>query len=137
MALIGEPSGMGVINGHKRGTGFAVHVKGYEVHSSLLPYGVSAIMEAARLIQWINDRNTALQAAAGAVGVLSAVHDAACRHDSGRHGQQHHGGGLPVRGGDAGVAGRGYGGPWPSAFVAAAMRLDAAMKARHAGAGVS
>ena len=62
-ALIGEPSRMKVITGHKGGTGFHVHVKGYEVHSSLLPEGVSAIMEAARLIGWVNDRNAAIQAA--------------------------------------------------------------------------
>lgn len=61
IALIGEPSGMKLINGHKGGTGFKVHVKGFEVHSSLLPYGVSAVMEGARLIQWINDRNAAIQ----------------------------------------------------------------------------
>ena len=58
VALIGEPSRM-VITGHKGGTGFQVHVKGHEVHSSLLPDGVSAVMEAARLIQWVNDRNAA------------------------------------------------------------------------------
>ncbi|WP_149587029.1 acetylornithine deacetylase [Tabrizicola flagellatus] len=69
IALIGEPSGMKVITGHKGGTGYAVHVKGYEVHSSLLPEGVSAVMEAARLIQWVNDRNDAIQARTpGAVG---------------------------------------------------------------------
>ncbi|MBA4352402.1 MAG: acetylornithine deacetylase [Rhodobacter sp.] len=60
-AIIGEPSLMKVINGHKGGTGFHVHVKGFEVHSSLLPYGVSAIMEAARLVQWANDRNASIQ----------------------------------------------------------------------------
>ncbi len=65
IALIGEPSRMTVINGHKTGTGYRVDVKGFEVHSSLLPYGVSAIMEGARLIGWVNDRNAALQAAAG------------------------------------------------------------------------
>jgi acetylornithine deacetylase len=58
VALIGEP-----ITGHKGGAGYFVHVKGYEVHSSLLPEGVSAIMEGARLIQWVNDRNAAIQAA--------------------------------------------------------------------------
>ena len=63
IALIGEPSRMKVITGHKGGTGFHVHVKGYEVHSSLLPDGVSAIMEGARLIGWVNDRNAAIQAA--------------------------------------------------------------------------
>lgn len=60
--IIGEPSRMSVITGHKGGTGYHVHVKGVEVHSSLLPYGVSAIMEGARLIQWVNDRNAAIQA---------------------------------------------------------------------------
>lgn len=61
IALIGEPTGMGLVTGHKGGTGFHVHVKGYEVHSSLLPQGVSAVMEAARLIQWLNDLNTEIQ----------------------------------------------------------------------------
>jgi acetylornithine deacetylase len=56
-AIIGEPSRMKAVNGHKGGAGYRVHVKGFEVHSSLLPYGVSAIMEAARLICWFNDRN--------------------------------------------------------------------------------
>lgn len=69
VALIGEPSRMKVITGHKGGTGYNVHVKGYEVHSSLLPEGVSAVMEAARLIGWVNDENEAIQAAPrGAVG---------------------------------------------------------------------
>ena len=61
LAIIGEPSRLQPIHGHKGGTGFKVHVKGFEVHSSLLPYGVSAIMEGARLIGWINDRNAAQQ----------------------------------------------------------------------------
>ena len=62
VALIGEPSRMKVITGHKGGTGYAVHVKGYEVHSSLLSEGVSAVMEAARLINWVNDHNDEIQA---------------------------------------------------------------------------
>ncbi len=60
--VVGEPSTMKLITGHKGGTGYHVHVKGFEVHSSLLPYGVSAIMEGARLIGWVNDQNTAIQA---------------------------------------------------------------------------
>lgn len=63
VALIGEPSRMQLVNGHKGGAGFEVVVQGYEVHSSLLPYGVSAVMEGARLIQWVNDRNAEIQAA--------------------------------------------------------------------------
>ncbi len=62
--VVGEPSMMKLVNGHKGGAGYNVHVKGFEVHSSLLPYGVSAIMEAARLVGWINDQNAAIQAKA-------------------------------------------------------------------------
>jgi acetylornithine deacetylase len=61
--VVGEPSRMQLITGHKGGTGFHVHVKGFEVHSSLLPYGISAIMEGARLISWVNDLNAAIQSA--------------------------------------------------------------------------
>ncbi|MCX7288975.1 MAG: acetylornithine deacetylase [Rhodobacterales bacterium] len=61
-AIIGEPSRMSVITGHKGGTGYFVHMKGFEVHSSLLPYGVSAIMEGARLISWVNDINAETRA---------------------------------------------------------------------------
>ena len=73
MALIGEPSQMQPISAHKGGVGYQVCVQGFEVHSSLLPYGVSAIMEGARLIGWVNDRNTALQAAKPAA--LAALFD--------------------------------------------------------------
>jgi acetylornithine deacetylase len=72
-AIIGEPSRMGVITGHKGGTGYHVHVRGFEVHSSLLPYGVSAIMEGARLIQWVNDQNAEIQAKLP--GPLASVFD--------------------------------------------------------------
>ncbi len=55
--IVGEPSMMKVVTGHKGGVGIKVHVRGYEVHSSLQPYGVSAIHEGARLIHWCNERN--------------------------------------------------------------------------------
>jgi acetylornithine deacetylase len=106
-ALIGEPSTMKIITGHKGGTGYHVHVKGFEVHSSLLPEGVSAIMEGARLIQWVNDRNDAIQAAparAGLGDVPPALHHAACGHDRRRHRPQHHRRRLPLCGGNAGDA---------------------------------
>jgi acetylornithine deacetylase len=61
--IVGEPTMMQVVTGHKGGAGWKVHVRGFPLHSSLLPRGVSAIMEAARLIDWANDRNAALQAA--------------------------------------------------------------------------
>lgn len=73
LALIGEPSNMRIITGHKGGVGFHVHVRGHEVHSSLLPYGVSAVMRAAQLIDWANRQNAA--AAAAAPGPLAAAFD--------------------------------------------------------------
>ena len=72
-AIIGEPSRMRAVNGHKGGAGYRVHVKGFEVHSSLLPSGVSAIMEAARLIMWANARNA--ENAAKPAGPLAALFD--------------------------------------------------------------
>ena len=62
LAIIGEPTSMQVVTGHKAGVGFDVHVRGYEIHSSLMHRGVSAVMEAARLVQWANERNEDLAA---------------------------------------------------------------------------
>ncbi|MFC4351576.1 acetylornithine deacetylase [Fodinicurvata halophila] len=49
-AIIGEPTGMHVVNAHKGRLGFKCHVRGHECHSSLAPQGVNAIQYAARLI---------------------------------------------------------------------------------------
>ncbi|NOX40792.1 MAG: acetylornithine deacetylase [Alphaproteobacteria bacterium] len=57
-AIIGEPSMMQAVSGHKGGLGIATHIQGFEVHSSLQHTGVSAIHEAARLIDWANRMNT-------------------------------------------------------------------------------
>lgn len=56
-AIIGEASSLACVTGHKGTTGFHVHVRGFEIHGSLLPNGVSAVMEAARLIDWANGVN--------------------------------------------------------------------------------
>ncbi|MGC1497193.1 MAG: acetylornithine deacetylase [Sulfitobacter sp.] len=56
--IVGEPSTMQAVTGHKGGTGFNTHVVGFEVHSSLLHTGVNAIMAGAKLIEWANDMNT-------------------------------------------------------------------------------
>jgi len=74
--IVGEPSMMQVVSGHKGGTGFGVHVRGYEVHSSLLHKGVNAIMEAAKLIDWANQANAVSLAAAP--GALAAQFDPPC-----------------------------------------------------------
>jgi acetylornithine deacetylase len=55
--VVGEPSMMKLVNGHKGGHGFAVHVQGFEVHSSLMHTGVNAIMTGAKLIDWANQIN--------------------------------------------------------------------------------
>jgi len=56
-AIIGEPSMMKAVSGHKGGLGIKTHVRGFEVHSSLQHIGVSAIHEAAKLIDWANQMN--------------------------------------------------------------------------------
>ncbi len=63
VAIIGEPSTMKCVTGHKGGSGFHVHVKGYEVHSSIMHTGVNAIMEGAKLIDWANHMNAENEAA--------------------------------------------------------------------------
>jgi acetylornithine deacetylase len=61
--LVGEPSMMQVVTGHKGGIGLSVHVRGFEVHSSKITEGVSAVMQAARLIDWANGINSQQMAA--------------------------------------------------------------------------
>ncbi|CUH50753.1 acetylornithine deacetylase [Shimia marina] len=57
VVIVGEPTMMGAVTGHKGGIGFHVHVKGFEVHSSLMHTGVNAIMYGAKLIAWANEMN--------------------------------------------------------------------------------
>ena len=71
--VVGEPSMMKAVSGHKGGTGFATHVEGFEVHSSLLHTGVNAIMAGAKLIDWANQMNA--QNAARTPGPLAAMFD--------------------------------------------------------------
>ncbi len=55
--IVGEPSMMKVVSGHKGSFGYRVHFRGFEVHSSILHTGVNAIMMAAKLIDWANQKN--------------------------------------------------------------------------------
>jgi acetylornithine deacetylase len=61
--IVGEPSMMDCVTGHKGGMSFFCEFRGYEVHSSLMDRGVSAIMEGARLIDWGNAENARLWSA--------------------------------------------------------------------------
>ena len=63
MVIVGEPSTMQAVTGHKGGIGFDTHMIGFEVHSSILHKGVNAIMAGAKLIEWANEMNTLNMAA--------------------------------------------------------------------------
>lgn len=71
--IVGEPTMLKVVTGHKGGFGFQMHFRGYEVHSSIMHTGVSAIMMGAKLIDWANDMNA--KNAAKTPKPLSAVFD--------------------------------------------------------------
>lgn len=55
MCLVGEPTGMELVIGHKSGRSYRCRVHGLEAHSSLAPRAVNAIEYAARLISGISD----------------------------------------------------------------------------------
>jgi len=55
MCIVGEPTSMQVITGHKGKRSYQVRVRGFEAHSSLAPRGVNAIEFAARLIAKLRD----------------------------------------------------------------------------------
>ncbi|MGB0440525.1 MAG: acetylornithine deacetylase, partial [Paracoccaceae bacterium] len=61
--IVGEPTMLTAVTGHKGGVTYWVHVHGFEVHSSILHTGVSAIMEGAKLVMWANQMNAELAAA--------------------------------------------------------------------------
>ncbi len=61
MAIIGEPTSMQVITGHKGKRSYQAHVRGFEAHSSLAPTGVNAIEYAARLIAYMQGMARTLQ----------------------------------------------------------------------------
>ena len=61
--VVGEPSMMKTVSGHKGGYGWWIHVHGFEVHSSLMHTGVNAIMYGVKLIEWANQVNEANMAA--------------------------------------------------------------------------
>ena len=71
--LVGEPSMMQVVTGHKGGFGFQFHFQGFEVHSSIAYQGVSAIMMAAKLIDWSNGVNA--ESATATPNEINAVFD--------------------------------------------------------------
>ncbi len=53
--VVGEPTDMVAVNGHKGITYYSVRVTGHEAHSSQTQLGVSAIMEAVKLMSSLNE----------------------------------------------------------------------------------
>ncbi len=62
--IVGEPSLMRVVTQHKGSVGLITKVHGFEVHSSLMHTGVSAVMQGARLVNWMRERTLENQAKA-------------------------------------------------------------------------
>jgi acetylornithine deacetylase len=62
--IVGEPTMMQVVTGHKAGLLLDTAVRGHEVHSSAIHRGVSAVMAAARLVTWLDDAMAEARAAA-------------------------------------------------------------------------
>jgi acetylornithine deacetylase len=54
--IVGEPSEMRVVTAHKGSWGFRAQVRGHEVHSSLMHTGVSAVMAACGMVDWLAGR---------------------------------------------------------------------------------
>lgn len=61
--IVGEPTTMQVVTGHKGGMAFWLRVIGHEVHSSIMHTGVSSILESAKILTWVNEMNARGQAA--------------------------------------------------------------------------
>jgi acetylornithine deacetylase len=59
--VVGEPTSMDVVIGHKTGSAYGCTVRGLEAHSSLAPDGVNAIFFAARIIARIEAIATRLR----------------------------------------------------------------------------
>jgi acetylornithine deacetylase len=68
VVFVGEPTSMQVVTQHKGGLSMRTEVHGHEVHSSLVHTGVSAVMNAARLVNWHAERMAENRAAAEALG---------------------------------------------------------------------
>ena len=62
--FVGEPTSMRVVTGHKSILHFDTRITGHEAHSSQQQRGVSAVMVAGRLINWLAERQRANAAAA-------------------------------------------------------------------------
>jgi acetylornithine deacetylase len=70
IAFVGEPSRMGVVNGHKGSCGMLTEVIGLSCHSSRTDLGVNAVFAASDIIRELRRRADAFAAAPDSVGVF-------------------------------------------------------------------
>jgi len=56
LVIVGEPTRMKVVTGHKGIVVLKTHIRGHPVHSSQLHRGVSAISAAAKLVTWLDGK---------------------------------------------------------------------------------
>ncbi|MGI9323600.1 MAG: acetylornithine deacetylase [Pseudomonadales bacterium] len=73
--IVGEPTELNVVTAHKGILYFETQITGFEAHSSLQHIGVSAVMAAGRLINWLAERqkDNAQRAASLNPGGLAAA----------------------------------------------------------------
>lgn len=76
--IVGEPTNLQIVTGHKGITALKTTVRGHEAHSSQTHRGVSAVMTAARLITFLDDlarrHQTAVALASGFEPPFTTVH---------------------------------------------------------------
>jgi acetylornithine deacetylase len=53
ICIVGEPTSMDVVTGHKGKLALRAHIAGREAHSSLAPYAVNAVEYAAEMVVWL------------------------------------------------------------------------------------
>lgn len=53
-AIVGEPTGLAVVDAHKSVATFETRLRGHEAHSAKPALGASAVMAAAELMSWLN-----------------------------------------------------------------------------------
>lgn len=136
--VVGEPSMMQAVTGHKGGLAFWVRMRGHEVHSSIMHTGVNAILEATKLLGWVNEMNARGQAAvpSALAGVFdppwTTVH---CGQIKG--GTAHN---ITAGNCEFGVDFRIVPGEdpeaWRAAFMAQVARVEAEMKSVHPDSGI-
>ena len=100
MVLVGEPTGMTVVDAHKGPMRWVVRVTGKAAHSSMPHLGVNAVIYAGHLLGELARIEAELKETDLEPALRSALHDPAGHADRGRERLQHRAGGVLVRLGD-------------------------------------